>query len=134
MTGEAGGLAVEVDLRRLVEPGHVAAEHVFEPADHFHPAAVCRRQDVGDHVVIRMIGRLLGSDARVAIILPMRRRKVAAAELVVVFLLAVIRERLAAELAAADAATIGERGEKQRVDRGHVLESIQHLVGAFVHE
>src|SRR2546426_12403288 len=43
MAGESGRLAVEVDLRRLVEPRHIAAEHVLEPADHPHPATVCRR-------------------------------------------------------------------------------------------
>src|SRR3989442_8194081 len=67
-------------------------------------------------------------------VLRMGRREVATAKIVVVFLLAVIGERLATQLPAGDAATVGERGEEERVDRGHLLESVQHLVGAFVHE
>src|SRR6267143_537599 len=43
VAGEPGRLAVQVDLRRLIEARHVAAEHVLEPADHLHPATVCRR-------------------------------------------------------------------------------------------
>src|SRR2546427_817734 len=81
-----------------------------------------------------MIGCLLGRDARVAVVLRMGRRKVAATKVVVVFLLAVIGERLATQLPAADAATVGKRGEEECVDPGHLLEAVQHLVGAFVHE
>jgi len=125
---------VEVDLRRLVETRHVAAEYVLEPAHHLHPAAVCRGQRVGDEVVCRMVRCPLGRDAGVAVVLWMGRREVAAAKTVVVFLFAVIRQRLAAQLPAADTATVGERGEKQRVDRRHFLEAVEHRVGAFVDE
>src|SRR2546425_8011408 len=64
----------------------------------------------------------------------MGRCEVAAAEIVVVLLLAVVWERLAAQLPAGDAATVSERGEKQCVDRGQLLEPVEHPVGAFVHE
>src|SRR2546428_9511819 len=81
-----------------------------------------------------MIGCLLGRDARAAVVLRMGRRKVAATKVVVVFLLAVIGERLATQLPAADAATVGKRGEEECVDPGHLLEAVQHLVGALVDE
>src|SRR2546428_6945666 len=81
-----------------------------------------------------MIGCLLGRDARVRVVLRMGRRKGAATKVVVVFLLAVIGERLATQLPAADAATVGKRGEEECVDPGHLLEAVQHLVGALVDE
>src|SRR5256885_14376002 len=81
-----------------------------------------------------MSGCLLGRVARGAVVLRMGRRKVAAPKVVVVFLLAVIGERLARRLPAADAATVGKRGEEERVDPGHLLEAVQHLVGALVDE
>ena len=54
-------LAVHVDLKRLVETGDVLAEDVLEPADDLHAALVRARQHVGDDVVVRMIGCLLGA-------------------------------------------------------------------------
>src|SRR5256885_16024071 len=81
-----------------------------------------------------MSGCLLGRVARGAVVLRMGRRKVAAPKVVVVFLLAVIGERLATQLPAADAATVGKRGEEECVDPGHLLEAVQHLVGALVDE
>src|SRR5204862_6140987 len=81
-----------------------------------------------------MVRRLLGSDRGAAVELRMRRREVAAAEGVVVLLPAVVRQRLAPQLAAGDAAAIGERGYEQGVDRRQLLEPVEHSVRAFVHE
>src|SRR3989454_6796209 len=67
-----------------------------------------------------MIGCLLGRDARVAVVLRMGRRKVAATKVVVVFLLAVIGERLATQLPAADAATVGDR-KSTRLNSSHLV-------------
>src|SRR5205807_1227352 len=39
LAGEPRGLAVQIDLCRLVESGHVLAEHVLEPAVQPHLAA-----------------------------------------------------------------------------------------------
>src|SRR2546423_5415541 len=64
----------------------------------------------------------------------MRRREVAAAEAVVVLLPAVVRQRLAPQLAARDAAAISERGHEQRIYRRHLLEPVEHSVRALVHE
>jgi len=64
----------------------------------------------------------------------MRRREVASAEGVVVLLLAVVGQRLASQLAAGDAAAIGERRQKQGVDRRQLLEAVEQLVGALIHE
>ena len=126
--------AVQIDLDRLVQSAQVAAEDVFEPADHLHAAAARRRQHVGDDVVIRMVGRLLRNDGRSAIELRVRRREVAAVIGVVVFLHPVIGKRTAARLPAANPAPVGERRQKQRVDGGEIAEGVQHLVGAFVQE
>src|SRR2546423_15605411 len=117
MAGESRALAVQVDLRRLVEPGDVLAEHVLEPAVQSDPAAPGGGQHVGEHVVSRVIGRFLGCDRSAAVELWMRRREVAAAEAVVVLLPAVVRQRLAPQLAARDAAAISERGHEQRIYR-----------------
>src|SRR3989442_12039098 len=81
-----------------------------------------------------MTGCVLGRDARVAVVLRMGRRKIAATKVVVGFLLAVIGERLATQLPAADAATVGKRGEEECVDPGPLLEAVPHLVGALVDE
>ena len=127
-------LAVHVDLDRFVEARHILVEDVLEPADHFHAAPMRGRQHVGDHVVAGMVRRLLGRDRRVAIELRMRRREVAAVVVVVVFLPAVIGQRVAARLTARDAASVRERREEQRVDRRHLAEAVEHFLGAFVDE
>ena len=134
VTGESGGRAVQVDLRRPVESGDVAAEYVLEPAVEPHAAAPGRREHVRDHVVPRMIRRLLGDDARLAVVLRVRRGKVAAAEIIVVDLRTVVRQRLPPRLAPRDAPAVGKRRHEQRVDRRQLLEAVEHAVGAFIHE
>src|SRR6266705_2893410 len=75
-----------------------------------------RREHVRDHVVPRMIRRLLGHDARLAVVLRVRRGKVAAAEIIVVDLRTVVRQRLPPRLAPRDAPAVGKRRQEQGVD------------------
>ena len=49
-------------------------------------------------------------------------------------LLAMIGQRLSRNLASCDAAAVGERGDKKRVDGRVLLELIQDLVDAFIDE
>ena len=81
-----------------------------------------------------MVRRLLGGDARVAVILRVRRREVAAVKVVVVFLLAVIGQRAPSRLASADAAPVRERGEEDRVHLAEPLEVVEDGVHAFIDE
>ena len=62
----------------------------------------------------------------------MHRAVVAAVIVQVVFLLAMVRQRLAGHLASRDAATVSERRQKQGIDRRPLLENIQHLPGALI--
>ena len=65
----------------------------------------------------------------------MRCRVVAAVERVlVVLLLAVVGQRLAGDLPSGDAATVGERGEIDRVDLPALLQDVEHLLDAFIDE
>jgi len=52
----------------------------------------------------------------------------------IVFLLAVIGQRLAGNLSSDDVADMGEHGEKQRVHAGAFLKSVQDSLGAFIHK
>src|SRR5437867_7576255 len=65
----------------------------------------------------------------------MRRRVVAAVEkLLVRFLLSVIREWLSGNLPPRQPATVGEGGQKDRVDRATLLKDVQRLRHPFVEE
>ena len=123
------------DLARLFESRHVAGNHVLEPGDDFHAALMRPRQHVGQHVVARMIWRPFGCDARVAVVLRVGRRVVAAAKgCRVVFLLAVIGQWLIRKLPAGNAATVCKAGHEERVDRRHLAQAVEHAIGPFVHE
>ena len=132
--GERRRPSGERDLARLIEAGHVGADHVLEPADDLHAALACGGQHVGEHVVVAVVRRFLRRDGRFAVVLRMRRRELAAVEVVVVLLLAVVGQRAAARLPSADAAAVGERREEDRVDRRETLEVVEHALGAFVDE
>ena len=82
-----------------------------------------------------MIRRFLRLDRRVPVVLRMRRREVPAAERGgVVFLLAVIGQRLARNLTSGDAAAVRKGGQEQRVDGSQLLQVVEHFVRAFVDE
>ena len=133
--GKARCRTAQHHLARAVEAGHVRGDHVLEPWNHFHPASMRLRDDVGEHVVAAVIGRVLRRNARVAVELRMRRGVIAAAERRrVVLLPPVIRQRLVRQLASRNAAPVGERGNEQGVDRRHLLQRVEHLVGPFVDE
>ena len=58
----------------------------------------------------------------------------AAAKVGVVFLLAMIRQRLARHLPSRNSPPVCERRNKEGVDRPQLLEVIQHLLHAFIDE
>ena len=125
---------MDVQFEGLVQAGHVAPEDVFEPGHDFHPPPVGRGDHVGEHIVPRVVGRLLGSDAGLPVELRMRGGEVPAAKIVVVRLRSVVRQRAAPRLPAGDAASVGERGHEQRVHAAHFLHALDHLRRALVHE
>ncbi len=62
----------------------------------------------------------------------MRNSEVAAVKIEVVFLLAVIGQRLAGNLPSGDAAAVGEYGKKQGIHAGTFLKHIEDFLGAFI--
>jgi hypothetical protein len=64
----------------------------------------------------------------------MRGEEDPAPEVVVVLLLAVVRQRVRARLAAGNPAPVGEGGHEQRVDGGHLAQGVDRPFGALVHE
>src|SRR5262245_50713750 len=65
----------------------------------------------------------------------MRRGVVAAVKSFLVGLLfAVIGKRLAGNLPSAESASVGERGEENRVERAALLKNVEHLIDTFIDE
>ena len=85
-------------------------------------------------VSTRVVGsaRVFGLERGVFVVLRMRRGKIAAMEIQVVFLLAVVGQRLARHLPARNASAISEHRQEERVDVGALLEDVQNLLHAFV--
>src|SRR5207253_1453313 len=81
-----------------------------------------------------VVRRLEVLEDRVFVELRVRRRVIAAVEVVVVILDAVIGKWIGTQLAADYAVTVGEGGEEQGVDIRPFLEDIEHLLHAFIEE
>jgi hypothetical protein len=64
----------------------------------------------------------------------MRRRKVAAVETQIVFLFAVIRQRLSRDLPSGNAAAVREYREEQCVYGAALLENVEDLFGPLIDE
>ena len=64
----------------------------------------------------------------------MRGGEVSAVKIEIVFLLAVIRQRLARYLPSGDAAPIGEYREKQRIHAATFLKDVKDFLGTFIHK
>src|SRR5689334_23121798 len=100
MAGLARASAVDVNLRRGLESGNVAPEHILEPAIDLHSTTARSGKHVGDEIIAGMVGCLFGRDARAAVVLRARSGEVPTAKRIVVFLLPMIGKRTSAGLAA----------------------------------
>src|SRR5262245_35788043 len=81
-----------------------------------------------------MIRRFLRCDCRVLIVLWMWCGKISAVKVVVVFLLAMVRQRAATNLTTGNTTPVGEACEKKCVDVRHLLETGEHFVCTFIDE
>src|SRR5450432_3088085 len=133
---EVGGIgAGKGSLLGLGHVGDAGAPDVFEPADGFH-AALAGGGDYGfQHVEVAEIGRAEILDDGVLVVLRVNAGVAAALEGArIVFLLAVIGQGLAGDLAAGDAAAVGEGGDEEGVDGSVLLELVEDLFDAFIDE
>src|SRR5215472_5616245 len=81
-----------------------------------------------------MIGRLNSLERSMGVVLLVRAGEVAAVEISVVLLPAMIGQRLSGNLPAGDAPPIGKSGDKQSVNVSVMLKAVQHRLDAFVNE
>ncbi len=81
-----------------------------------------------------MIGSAGIFQNRVLVVLQVGRGEVSTVKIQVVFLLAVIRQRLARNLPSRDAATVSEHREEERIHAGALLQYIEDFFGTFIHE
>src|SRR3954447_5551275 len=81
-----------------------------------------------------MVGRVSGLDGGVFVILRMRPSEVATVKVQIVFLFAMIGQRLARNLSSGDAPAIGEYREEQGIHAGAFLKDIQHFLDTLIDE
>src|SRR5882762_7879623 len=81
-----------------------------------------------------MVGRASVLDHGVLVVLGMRGGEVPAMKIEIVFLLAVIGQRLARNLSSGDTATIGEYRKKHRIHAGTFLKHIKDFLDTFIHK
>ena len=62
----------------------------------------------------------------------MRRGKISAVEIQIVFLFAVVGQRLSGNLPSRDATSIGEYSKEQGIHASALLQYIQHFLRAFI--
>ena len=91
-------------------------------------------QNFGKDIQIAVIGRASFLEDSILVELRVRRGEITTVEFEVVFLLSMIRKRLARNLPPSDAATVGENSEEQRIHTSALLQIVQDLFGTFVDE
>jgi hypothetical protein len=64
----------------------------------------------------------------------MRSGEISTVEIEIVFLFAMIGQRLARNLSSGNPATVGEDREKERIHGGTFLKHIEDLLGAFIYK
>src|SRR5262249_851965 len=114
--------------------GHIVAKCIFVPAINFHPAPMRLGQNLPENVEAAVVGRFGLFERGVFVELLVRRGEIAAMKIQIVFLLAVVGQRMILDLAAADAASISEGRQEDGIYRAALLENVKHLFRAFVHE
>src|SRR5205823_4171767 len=108
---------------------------VLARAEDLDPSLLRRGQDLLDDVQVAVIGRAGVLEDRVAVVPRVRTSVVPAVkEGLIGGLYAVVRERLARDLAAGQATPVGERRQVDRVDPTTLLEGVEHLLDPFVDE
>ena len=100
----------------------------------FIPRFRVGRNDVRDDIDPGVIGGacIFGLESGIPVILRMRRGKIPAVKIQVVFLLAVIGQRLARHLTSRDAPAIGEDSEEERIDGSALLEDVENLLDPLI--
>ena len=81
-----------------------------------------------------MVGRARVLENRVLVVLGMRRGEIPAVKIEIVFLLAVIGQRLARNLSSGNTSTVSEYRKKQGIHAGAFLKHIEHFLRAFIHK
>src|SRR5579871_6543498 len=127
-----GAIAVQVALLKFFDIRNVVAKNVLVPTDDPHASLTRRGDHAFQHIEVAVIGRAKILEHGVLVILRMNARVVSAVIAGVVFLLAVIGQRLAGNLASRDAAAIRERRDEQRVDAAESLKVVEHRLDSFV--
>ena len=129
-----GVAPVEVSLLDFLDVRQVGAKHVLKPADDLQATLLSGRDYFGQDVQIAVVRSACVLDDRVLVVLRMRCGEVAAVKIEVVFLLAVIGQRLARNLSSGDTSTVGEYRKKQRIDAGAFLKHIEDFLSTFIHK
>ena len=81
-----------------------------------------------------MVGGTCLFEDRVFVVMRMRRGEVAAVKIEIVFLPAVIGQRLARNLSSSNTSTVGEYRKEQGIYTGTFLKHIKDLLGTFIHK
>src|SRR5262249_48949545 len=124
----------ERNLLQALDALKVIAKDVFVPAEDFHAARLCLRQDSSKNIKVSVIWSLDFLERCMAVVLFMSSGEVAAMKVGVILLLAMIRQRLTGNLAAGNATSVSEGGEEERVDAGVMLKAVKHRSDTFINE
>src|SRR5215472_3276022 len=81
-----------------------------------------------------MIGGLDFLERGVLVVLLVRTRIIPAMEINVVFLFAVVWQRLPRNLSASNAATVAESGDQQGINAGVLLEAVEYWSNPFINK
>ena len=125
---------VQISLLQFLDVRQIAAEYVLEPANDLHAALLCCGKNFGQDIEVSVVGRACVFENSIFVVLRMRSGEISAVKIKIVFLLAMIGQRLAGNLSPSDAATVGEDREKQRIHAGSFLKRIEDFLGAFIYK
>jgi hypothetical protein len=103
---------IQISLLQFLDVRQVGAKHVLKPADDLHAALLSRREHFGQDIQVAMVGRTSVFQNRVPVVLGMRSSKIPAMKTEIVFLLAVVGQRLTRNLSSGDTSTISKYCEK----------------------
>src|SRR5581483_3893039 len=110
----------------------VGPEHILIPAERFHSSRFCFWDNTLQNIESGMVWSLNVLERRMRVILLMRTREVAAVEVGVVLLFAVVRQWLSGDLPSGNAAAVAERCDQQSVYFRVLLETIEYWSDAFI--
>src|SRR6185295_17505134 len=99
-----------------------------------HATLLHCREHFGQDIQVAVVGSARVLDDRVSVVLRMRGGEVPVMKIEIVFLLAVIRQRLAWNLSSGNAPAVGKYREKKRVHACTFLKHIKDFLGTFIHK